>query len=62
MPFTARVWTAHEIALLGTAPDGVIARRVKRTVKAVTNKRRDLAIPVMRDRRGRILGRAEPVS
>jgi hypothetical protein len=32
-------WTAAELVLLGTAPDWVVARRVGRTVGAVTVKR-----------------------
>jgi hypothetical protein len=34
-----RFWTAHEIALLGTETDEVIARRIGRSASAVSNKR-----------------------
>jgi hypothetical protein len=34
-PWTGSPWTTAELALLGTAPDEVIARRIGRTVFAV---------------------------
>jgi hypothetical protein len=45
-------WTAEELALLGTADDEVIAKRIGRTAGAVRQKRR-AGIASPRDRRGR---------
>ena len=44
-------WTWKELALLGTYPDNVIARRVGRTVTAVRLMRTRLGIPTRLDRR-----------
>jgi len=44
-------WTRKELALLGTYPDNVIARRVGRTVTAVRLMRTRLGIPTRLDRR-----------
>src|SRR6266852_913727 len=44
-------WTPKELALLGTYPDNVIARRVGRTVTAVRLMRTRLGIPTRLDRR-----------
>jgi hypothetical protein len=38
-------WTAEHIALLGTMPDGAVARRTGRTLGAVRQKREELGIP-----------------
>jgi hypothetical protein len=38
-------WSAEELALLGTVPDAVVARRTGRTQQAVRCKREDLGIP-----------------
>jgi len=43
-PAAGRPWTAKESALLGTAPDEEIARRIKRTVRAVEGWRQRLKI------------------
>ena len=40
-----RRWRVDEIALLGTAPDRVVAWRLGRTERAVQNKRKKLRIP-----------------
>jgi hypothetical protein len=39
------VWTAEEIALLGTTPDGDVARRIGRTANAVRLMGERLGIP-----------------
>ena len=39
------MWTEDELALLGTATNGELARRIGRTEGAVTSKRSDLGIP-----------------
>jgi hypothetical protein len=39
------VWTEEEIALLGTAPDPEIARKIGRGLKGVRSKRLNLGIP-----------------
>jgi hypothetical protein len=38
-------WTPEDIALLGTMPDGEVARRTRRTAGAVRQKREELGIP-----------------
>jgi hypothetical protein len=38
-------WTAEEIALLGQLPDAVVARKIHRTVSAVSQKRERLGLP-----------------
>jgi hypothetical protein len=38
-------WTPEEIVLLGTVPDGRVARRTRRTVNAVRQKRQELGLP-----------------
>src|SRR5262249_12918398 len=48
-----QVWTAKELALLGTVPDGELAARIGRTEKAVTVKRLKRGIPTLADRRRR---------
>jgi hypothetical protein len=40
-----KLWTAKELALLGTLPDDKVARRTKRTPSAVRQKREELSIP-----------------
>ena len=40
-----RIWTPKEDAVLGTAPDSEIASRLKRTLAAVSSRRRFLGIP-----------------
>ena len=46
-PFsTARPWKTREVALLGTAPDDVIARKIGRSQSAVRHKRSQLGIPI----------------
>jgi hypothetical protein len=44
-------WTKKQLALLGTDDDEVVAKRLGRSVNAVTMKRIRLEIPVFRDRR-----------
>jgi hypothetical protein len=39
------LWTEEETALLGTVPDGEVARRTGRTAGAVRQKREELRIP-----------------
>lgn len=39
-----RLWTARELALLGTGLDAVVARRIDRTEVAVRGRRRELRI------------------
>jgi hypothetical protein len=39
------LWTAKDIALLGTVADEEVARRIGRTVEAVRQKREELDIP-----------------
>lgn len=43
-------WTKKQVAMLGTAPDDVVARRVGRTTEAVRVMRSRLGIPNPRDR------------
>jgi hypothetical protein len=43
--WTGREWTAEQVALLGTDRDVVMARRLKRTVGAVSSQRRSRRIP-----------------
>jgi len=43
-PTAGRPWTKREVAMLGTAPDEEIARRIKRTVIAVMGWRQRLKI------------------
>jgi hypothetical protein len=52
-PCARRGWTPAELALLGTAYDGVIAAKLGRSVAAVRGRRAAMKIPVFRDRRGR---------
>jgi len=54
-------WTPREIGLLGTRPDGVVARKIGRTVEAVSLKRQALDIgaplqPPWRDEEIKLLG------
>lgn len=46
-------WTEEQEALLGTASDRAIARRIGRSTKAVRQRRTALGIPTSRDRRRR---------
>jgi hypothetical protein len=46
-------WTAKELALLGTMPDGELAARIGRTLGAVRVMRTRLGIPTALDRRQR---------
>jgi hypothetical protein len=39
------LWTEKDIALLGTMPDGAVARRTGRTLGAARQKREELGIP-----------------
>jgi len=48
-----RPWTAEELALLGTLPDGVVAKRIGTTVEAVRHQRAWRGIPTARARRRR---------
>jgi hypothetical protein len=48
-----RLWTAKELALLGTAPDGELAARFGRTTVAVRSERSRRGIPTALDRRRR---------
>jgi hypothetical protein len=48
-----RPWTAEELALVGTLPDDVVARRIGRTAEAVRAMRRKRGLPTARDRRQR---------
>src|SRR2546426_10086052 len=44
MPVTQAGWTPQEIKLLGTKPDAELARKIGRTVEAVSLKRQKLGI------------------
>jgi hypothetical protein len=46
-----RLWTAAELALRGTLPDGIVAEKLARTHNAVRLKRENLGIPNPEDRR-----------
>jgi hypothetical protein len=46
-------WTAKELTLLGTMPDGDVAGRICRTVGTVRVMRTKLGIPTALHRRGR---------
>jgi hypothetical protein len=48
------LWTAEELALLGTMPDEKVAEKTGRSVKAVTVKRIKLKIPTTQDWRKRV--------
>jgi hypothetical protein len=48
-----RPWTAEELALLGTVPDGDLAAQIGRTVLAVRVMRTCRGIPTAVDRRRR---------
>ena len=41
----SRFWTAAEDAILGTAPDAQVAKRIKRSVSAIYNRRGRVGIP-----------------
>lgn len=41
-------WTEREIAMLGTATDAAVAKRLKRTVSAVLTKRHAMGIAAFR--------------
>ena len=43
-----REWTPAEDAMLGTAPDSVIARSLARSKSTISNRRRQLGIPNFR--------------
>ncbi|MFO0806012.1 MAG: hypothetical protein U0791_23145 [Gemmataceae bacterium] len=43
-----REWTPAEDAMLGTAPDSIIARSLARSKSTISNRRRQLGIPNFR--------------
>lgn len=43
-----RLWTPAEVALLGTATDAAVGRKIKRSAHAVLTKRRELGIAALR--------------